>query len=299
MFRCPVTFSLPFQTLFPSFHVDSILIAIMVSPPIPRFSAITTFILFALLWRTSAQDIDTVFTVASGNELSSCDQYLGPLNAQFTEAMAIGTAGLAAMQTIKAKTTSRTQRRMLYAMYGLDVYDFVSGGSLEKGDASRINTIRGTTLNYFPFKQLCTECCKACSRRSRLPLVSKVSAQDFTAILPFSNGRPKLLTHRLATPRMNQSLLISRDPQALTGSMMLKLMSKMISLHKHRKVPHARATQWALKFKVKMQLHYALNSLLRTGKLAFRATRLTNQPYTLATSYTKGINQFLGLSFTN
>lgn len=126
----------------------------------PRLFGITTFILLALLWQISAQDINTVFKVASGNEPSSCDQYLGSLNAQFTEALAIGAAGLAAIETVKAKTMSRSQRLMLYAMYGLNVYNYVSGedgGEWEKDDDKRIDFIEGTTPGYLPLSKLYTE----------------------------------------------------------------------------------------------------------------------------------------------
>ena len=150
MFDCFVAFCLPFKTSFPSFHVDSVPIAIMLSPPIPRVFGITAFVLLALLWRISAQDVNTVFKVASGNEPGSCDQYLGSLNAQFTEALAIGAAGFAAIQKVRAKIVSYPERLILYSMFGLNVGNYVSGGEWEPGDDTRIGYIRGTTPGYFP-----------------------------------------------------------------------------------------------------------------------------------------------------
>lgn len=74
---------------------------------ITRLSARTTFVL-ALLWWILSQDVNTVFTVANGSELSSCDHYLGSLGAQFAKAIAIGAADLAVIKTIQAKTMSRS-----------------------------------------------------------------------------------------------------------------------------------------------------------------------------------------------
>ena len=145
---CLVAFSLPLKIFSPSFHFDSMLIAIMLSPLIPRPIAFTTFILLTLLWRAMAQDVNSVFKVASGSELGSCDQYMGSLNAQFTEAIAIGAAGLAAIQTIQQRSMSRSQRRMLFSMYGLDVYNYVSGGRLQSGDGPRITNIRSTPILF-------------------------------------------------------------------------------------------------------------------------------------------------------
>ena len=85
--------------------------------------------------------VTDVFNVARVNAPGSCDPYLQYLDDDFNEALSMGKAGKLAIQKIVQGRGTQQSRRLLLAMYGIEVQE--ASSTIGQADLDSLNNIKG------------------------------------------------------------------------------------------------------------------------------------------------------------